>query len=93
MNEFEKRLFSKGYIKLQPGSYRIWVSSKWHEMFKRRRLVAKNFYNQYCPNMNTLEEFIKWLDIYIKVEHDRDFPKSNPWLQEEELRNIRREIV
>ncbi len=93
MEELQKELFSKGYIKLQQGSYRIWVSKRWHEMFSRRRLVNKNLYKQYVANRETLSEFIKWLDLYDKAEHDKSFPKSEKQLTEEELVEIRREIL
>lgn len=93
MNPFEIELFHKGYIKLQPGSYRIWMSKKWHEMFVRRGFVKKNFYKQYVGNMDTLSYFIIWLTLYDKAQHDRDFPRSSPFLKKEELEMIQREIV
>ena len=93
MSELQTQLFNKGYIKLQPGSYRIWISKRWHEMFSSRRLVNKNLYKQYIPNRETLPEFIKWLELYDKAEHDRDFPLQEKWLSEEELIEIRREIL
>lgn len=93
MNPFEQELFAKGYIKLQPGSYRIWISKRWHEMFVRRGLVRKNYYKQYCPLMETLQEFCRWDDLYDKLCHDRDFPKSRPFLTENEIVEIRREVI
>lgn len=93
MNEYEKQLFTRGYIKLQPGSYRIWVGKKWHEMFVRRGLVRKNLYKQYVANTHSLSVFIRWLDLYDKTQHDRDFPKSYKQLTEEELLEIRREVI
>lgn len=93
MNEYQKQLFTKGYIKLQPGSYRIWISSRWHDMFKRRGLVHKNLYSQYVPDIYSLPEFISWLVLYDKAQHDRDFPHSYKLLTEEELMQIRREVV
>lgn len=92
MNPFQQELFKKGYIKLQPGSYRIWISKRWHEFFVRRGLVRKNFYKQYCPNTATLKVFITWLLLYDKAQHDRDYPKSNSQLLPEELERIRLEI-
>ncbi len=93
MNEFEKQLFAKGYIKLQQGSYRIWVSKKWHDMFVRRGLVRKTFDGQYSPNTGSFSEFIKWLDLYDKMQHDREYPKSYKKLSESEILEIRREVV
>lgn len=93
MNPFEEELFKKGYCKLRLGSYRIWISKRWHEMFVRRGLVRKNFYGQYCPNTLTLQEFIRWSVLYDKVQHDRDYPKSNPLLTPQELEMIRIQII
>ena len=92
MSDFDSYMFTKGYVRLQPGSYHVWVSKKWHEMFVRRGFVKKNFYKQYCPNMDTIKEFITWLTLYDKSLHDRDFPRSNPLLKKEELEMIQREV-
>lgn len=93
MNEFEKQLFTKGYIKLQLGSYRTWMSKRWHEMFIRRGLVRKNFYGQYSPQADNVAEFCKWLDRYDKLQHDRDFPKSYKQLTESEIIEIRATVI
>lgn len=93
MNEFENDLFKKGYVKLQLGSYRIWMGKKWHEMFVRRGLVKKNFFGQYSPQKDSLQEFCRWLTLYDKLEHDRDYPKSNPFLTGEEIIEIRAVVV
>lgn len=93
MKPFELDLFKRGYIKLQPGSYNIWISKKWHEMFVRTGLVVKNFYGQYVPYKKTLQEFMKWSEFYDKVMHDREFPKSKPFLTEEERIEIRARIA
>lgn len=92
MNPFETELFKKGYVKLQMGSYRTWISKRWHEFFVRRGLVHKNFYKQWCPDTETLPIFIRWLKLYDKAEHDRDYPRSNPLLKKEELEMIQREV-
>lgn len=93
MNPLQAELFKKGYCKLQQGSYHLWISKKWHEMFVGRGLVRKNLYGQYVPNRETLREFIIWMDLYSKVEHDRDFPKSYPQLTETEKGMIRLQIA
>lgn len=93
MNEFEKQLFTKGYIKLQLGSYYQWISKRWHEMFVRRGLVHKNFYGQYSCNRDTLDEYIRWCELYEKLCHDRDFPKSSPFLNAAEIEEIRQVVV
>ncbi len=93
MNPFETELFSKGYIRLVAGSYRTWVSKKWHEMFVRRGLVHKNFYKQYITDRVALTEFIRWLELYDKAQHDRDWPRSYPQLTKDELTMIQREVV
>lgn len=93
MNPFEESLFKKGYVKLQLGSYRIWMGKKWHEMFVRRGLVRKNFFGQFTINKDSLEEFCRWLTLYDKLEHDRDYPKSNKFLTEEEIIEIRAVVV
>ncbi len=92
MNEFTEFMIKKGWVKLQPGSYRTWMSKRWHEMFERRGLVRKNFYQQFVPNTGSLPEFIKWLELYDKAQHDRDYPKSYKQLTEEESREIRQMI-
>lgn len=93
MNPLEESLFKKGYCKLQHGSYYVWISKRWHEMFVRRGLVRKNFYGQFVGNRDTIQELIRWLDLYTKVEHDRDFPKSPPQLKEEERVEIRQTVT
>ena len=93
MNEFEKQLFKKGYIRLQQGSYMIWISKRWHEMFVRRGLVRKNFYGQWCAVKDSIPEYGRWCDLYDKLCHDRDFPKSNPFLTESEIIEIRQTII
>lgn len=93
MNTYEKQLLDKGYIKLELGSYRKWISLKWHRMFIRRGLVRKNFYKQYSPVLERLDEFCKWDTLYDKIQHDRDFPKSIRLITEEEMREIRQTIV
>lgn len=93
MNELEKRLFAKGYIKLQLGSYRVWISKKWHEMFVRRGLVRKNFYGQFMSNTATLAEFCKWLELYDKACHDRDYPKSEKMVNPAEMEEIRLQVI
>jgi hypothetical protein len=93
MNPFEQSLFQKGYCKLQQGSYHIWISKRWHEMFIRRGLVRKNFYGQFVPNRETLSIFIEWMDLYRKAEHDRDWPKSYKQLTPEEIEKIRLEVT
>lgn len=92
MNEFEIYLFNKGYCKLVQGSYRTWISKRWHEMFVRRGLVTKNFDQQYSPYKDTLPEFLKWLAFYDKSQHDREFPRSKRFLTEEELIEIRTHV-
>ncbi len=92
MDKFTEHMIKKGWVKLQPGSYRTWMSKRWHEMFERRGLVRKNLYQQFVANTGSLPEFIKWLDLYDKAQHDRDFPKSNKFLTEEESREIRQMI-
>lgn len=62
-------------------------------MFVRRGLVRKNIYKQYVPNMETLKVFIEWMVLYDKVMHDKDFPKSNPFLTPGDREKIRFEIV
>ena len=93
MEPFTESMIKKGYVKLAMGSYRIWVSKKWHEMFVRRGLVRKNFYGQFCPNTGSLPEFIRWLSLYDKLIHDRDYPRSNPMLTPEELVEIRQVVT
>ncbi len=85
-------MIKKGWVKLQPGSYRIWMSKRWHEMFVRRGLVRKNLYQQFIPNTGNLLEFMKWLELYDKAQHDRDFPRSYKQLTETEVLEIRQEI-
>jgi hypothetical protein len=92
MDELQQYLFARGYIRLQPGSYHTWISGKWHAMFVRRGLVNKNFYKQYVPNTQSLSEFIKWLVLYDKAQHDRDYPQSYKQLTEAESIEIRREV-
>ena len=92
MNPFESELFSKGYIKLPLGSYALWISKKWHMMFVRRGLVIKNFYNQYIIVGENLSVYLKWIRLYDKTQHDRDFPKSKRFLTEAEGLEIRREV-
>lgn len=93
MNQFEQSLFKKGYCRLQPGSYRIWISKRWHGMFVRRGLVRKNFYGQYSPHRETLGEFCRWLELYDKLCHDKDFPKSKRQINPAEMDEIRLQII
>lgn len=93
MNPFEIELFKKGYVKLQLGSYYIWISKRWHEMFVRRGLVAKNFYGQWCCVKDNFTEYDRWCVLYDKLCHDRDFPKSLPFLTENEILEIRATVT
>lgn len=93
MSQFTKDMIKKGYVKLQAGSYRIWISKRWHEMFVRRGLVHRNFYGQFSPYKDSLAEFGKWLDLYDKLCHDRDYPRSNPFLSTEEVIEIRQVVT
>lgn len=93
MNAFEEYLQERGYIKLELGSYRTWVSERWHRMFVGRGLVRQNLYQQYVPNRGILPEFIRWLDLYDRAQHDRDYPASRPLLLDAEVEEIRRIIV
>lgn len=92
MNEFEKFLQERGYIKLELGSYYRWISVKWHRMFIRNGLVKLNFYNQYSPTKEKLLEFSKMSNLYDRVQHDRDYPKSMPQVTKEEKEQIKRII-
>lgn len=92
-SEFNTHLAKKGYVKLPLNSYRTCISGKWHAMFVRRGLVQKNFYGQYSPNTATLQEFIKWLELYDKTQHDRDFPNSYKQLTPQEIIEIRAAVV
>lgn len=93
MNEFTQSMFKKGYVKLQAGSYRIWLSKRWHEMFVRRGLVHKNLYGQFNPNTGTLTEFSRWLELYDKLCHDRDYPRSYRQLNSAEIDEIRQVVT
>ncbi len=93
MNEFTQHMISKGWVKLQLGSYRVWMRKKWHEMFVCRGLVRKNFYQQFVPNTLTLSEFSRWLSLYDKTQHDHEFPKSKPFLTPDEITEIRQIII
>ena len=92
MNEYEKQLFEKGYVKLQLGSYRMWISKRWHEFFCYQGFVRKNFYGQFVSNTKSLKEFIRWLELYDKAMHDRDYPKSYSQLSEEERALIKQTL-
>lgn len=92
MNPFETELFKKGYVKLQHGSYYVWISKRWHEMFVRRGLVKKNFYGQYCCVKENFSEYDKWCVLYEKTCHDRDFPKSYKQLTEGDTLEIRQYV-
>lgn len=92
-SEFDTSMFAKGYVKLPSGSYRLWISKKWHEMFVRRGLVSRNFYGQFNPDTISLREFIIWLKLYDASCHDRNFPNSKPQLKIEQLAMIRKEVI
>lgn len=92
MNEYQTLLFKKGYVLLTLGSYRRWMSKRWHEMFVRQGWVRKNLYGQYNPNTETLPQFCEWLSLYDKAMHDRDYPRSFPQLSADETIKIKTNI-
>lgn len=67
-----KKLFAKGYVHLELGSYRLWVLKNWHQFFLDRKLIKRNAYGQYVPYLDTFKEFEKWSVLYDAFMDARD---------------------